>query len=90
MPEGKSDDLMEAARKLCDDLIQAWLLHHSREEAAEIAVQAILAERQRCATLAMEAASNHGWDYHVPTLGRAIAGRIMDHSPSTEENLQHD
>lgn len=46
------EDVMKSARKLCDDLIQAWMLHHSREEAAQIAAVSLVAERRRCADLA--------------------------------------
>lgn len=40
-------DIVEAARKLCDDLILAWLAHHSREDAAEHAAKFLIECGQR-------------------------------------------
>lgn len=60
-----------------EDVVLAAQAEMAKGDTAFMTVaRAILAERERCAQIAENKANKHGWNYHLPSVGREIASAI--------------
>ena len=74
------NDIHQAARKLCDSLIRAWLHHWPEDQAVEMAAKLILSERERC----LEAVRQVKTDVGVYVRRSDILDAISNSNATTE------